>query len=163
VVANETRRLYCRAGAGRARNDGAHQDSGQLHDRSGSARIRLGYVEVDRQRQESVQHQSRQRLARTDAAHAEHQCVAGHAVLQPGAWRVYSDCLASIEDHANFLLPTTNPRYAPAFARCDNGEAFAVAVAAPGYATDPNYAAKLIATMRSHNLKQFDQPQGATS
>jgi flagellar protein FlgJ len=88
------------------------------------------------------------------------ECVAGHDVLQPAAWRVYPDWLASIEDHANFLLPTTNPRYAPAFARCDNGEAFAVAVAAAGYATDPNYAAKLIATMRSHNLKQFDQPQG---
>lgn len=91
---------------------------------------------------------------------ASTECVAGQDVLQPAGWRVYPDWLASIEDHANFLLPTVNPRYARAFTRCDSGEAFAVEVAAAGYATDPNYAAKLIATMRSHNLKQYDQPQG---
>lgn len=87
-------------------------------------------------------------------ASTEH--INGKDVLRPANWRMYPDWLASIDDHATFLL--TNPRYKPAFAHCDNGEAFAASVAAAGYATDPNYAAKLIVMIRSHNLLQFDKP-----
>ncbi|WP_257827897.1 glucosaminidase domain-containing protein [Burkholderia glumae] len=68
-------------------------------------------------------------------------------------WRVYSDWLASLNDHAQFLI--VNPRYAAAFAYT-SGTTFATAVAAAGYATDPNYAAKIIAIIKSHNLSALD-------
>ncbi len=78
-----------------------------------------------------------------------------------GAWtfvdarfRAYTDWLGSIEDHAAFLL--SNPRYKLAFAHSD-GESFARAIAAAGYATDPQYADKIIAIIRAHNLQSLDK------
>lgn len=71
----------------------------------------------------------------------------------PALWRKYDDWLGCINDHAEFLI--ANPRYRSAFSATD-GEAFAQAVAAAGYATDPLYAQKLISIMRMHNLKQYD-------
>lgn len=68
-------------------------------------------------------------------------------------FRKYSDWLGSISDHAAFLM--NNPRYAPAFAWTD-GISFAQAVAAAGYATDPQYAQKLASIIRSHNLLSLD-------
>jgi flagellum-specific peptidoglycan hydrolase FlgJ len=76
----------------------------------------------------------------------------------PATWRQYGDWQECFDDHATFLQ--TNPRYATAFL-CQSGESFAEAVQAAGYATDPNYAAKLIAIMREHNLSQYDQEQEA--
>lgn len=77
-----------------------------------------------------------------------------------GAWtmvnalfRKYSDWLGSISDHAAFLM--NNPRYAPAFA-CTDGISFAQAVAAAGYATDPQYAQKLAAIINAHGLLSLD-------
>jgi flagellum-specific peptidoglycan hydrolase FlgJ len=77
-----------------------------------------------------------------------------------GAWtfvdakfRAYSGWLGSIDDHAQFLL--TNPRYRPAFS-CTSGADFAQAIAAAGYATDPNYAAKIIAIINAHGLSSLD-------
>lgn len=72
------------------------------------------------------------------------------------SWRKYpswADCLA---DHAQFFI--VNQRYATAFRHTDNAEAFAMAIAAAGYATDPQYAAKIIAVIRSHDLSRFDKP-----
>lgn len=79
--------------------------------------------------------------------------VAGKEVTQVALWRKYGNWLASLEDRARFLLD--NPRYKAAFAHVD-GEAFAVAVQAAGYATDPNYAAKIIAIIRDRNLRALD-------
>lgn len=77
-----------------------------------------------------------------------------------GAWtfvdakfRAYSGWLGSIEDHAQFLL--TNERYRPAFAYT-TGALFAQAVAAAGYATDPNYAATIISIIKAHTLSALD-------
>lgn len=77
-----------------------------------------------------------------------------------GAWtfveakfRAYPDWLGSIEDHAQFLL--TNPRYRPAFAYV-SGSTFAQAIAAAGYATDPDYATKIISIIKTHNLSALD-------
>jgi flagellar rod assembly protein/muramidase FlgJ len=79
--------------------------------------------------------------------------VNGAPITVQAKWRVYPNWLASITDRAQFLL--TNPRYQPAFAyTC--GINFAQAVAAAGYATDPNYAAKIISIIRSHNLSALD-------
>lgn len=84
----------------------------------------------------------------------------GQWVIVPARWRKYPDWLACINDHAAFLL--TNPRYKPAFQHCDDAEAFTRAVAAGGYATDPEYANKIISVIRAHSLTQFDKPNGAT-
>lgn len=77
-----------------------------------------------------------------------------------GAWtfvdarfRAYSDWLGSISDHAQFLL--LNQRYKPAFAYT-SGATFAQAIAAAGYATDPQYAAKIISIIKAHHLSQLD-------
>lgn len=80
--------------------------------------------------------------------------VHGQAVNVMAAFRRYADWLGSINDHAAFLV--ANHRYAPAF-MTSNGEAFARAIATAGYATDPNYAASLIAIMRGRNLAQYDK------
>ncbi|PXW23423.1 glycoside hydrolase family 73 protein [Paraburkholderia caballeronis] len=77
----------------------------------------------------------------------------GKPVTVNATWRVYDSWLASIRDRAQFLLD--NPRYAPAFAYT-SGATFARAVAAAGYATDPNYAAKLISIIKTHNLSALD-------
>lgn len=86
----------------------------------------------------------------------------GAWVFVPALWRKYPDWQGCFTDHAAFL--TDNPRYHAAFALPQLGpddsqpwgEAFAEAVAAAGYATDPDYAAKLIAVMREHDLAQYD-------
>jgi flagellum-specific peptidoglycan hydrolase FlgJ len=74
-------------------------------------------------------------------------------VMVPALWRSYPDWNGCIADHAQFFL--SNPRYAACFETV-GGEAFARAVAAAGYATDPQYADKVIAVMRAHNLAQCD-------
>jgi flagellum-specific peptidoglycan hydrolase FlgJ len=79
------------------------------------------------------------------------------SVLRPieitANFRAYPDWLGSINDHAQFLL--TNPRYKPAFAYT-TGALFAQAVAAAGYATDPQYAAKITSIIRAHGLASLD-------
>lgn len=82
-----------------------------------------------------------------------HEVVKGKTIEIIANFRAYPDWLSSIDDHAQFFL--TNPRYSHALT-CRDGESFAQAIAAAGYATDPNYSAKLIAVMRTHGLAQFD-------
>jgi flagellum-specific peptidoglycan hydrolase FlgJ len=77
----------------------------------------------------------------------------GKWVIVPAMWRKYSNWLGCITDHAAFLLD--NPRYKPAFQHQD-GEGFARAVAAAGYATDPQYASKLIEIINAHGLAALD-------
>jgi flagellum-specific peptidoglycan hydrolase FlgJ len=77
----------------------------------------------------------------------------GNWVMVPAVWRKYSDWLGSISDHAQFLI--VNPRYRPAFAYT-SGTTFAQAIAAAGYATDPQYATKIISIIKAHNLSQLD-------
>lgn len=77
----------------------------------------------------------------------------GTWVVVPAKWRKYPDLAGCVNDHAQFFL--TNKRYRNCFA-AKNGEEFAMAVAKAGYATDPQYAQKIIAIMRQHNLSQYD-------
>lgn len=60
-------------------------------------------------------------------------------------FRRYDSWLASVLDWAHLI--STAGRYTQAYAdaRAGNGEAFANAVAAAGYATEPDYAAQLVA------------------
>jgi flagellar rod assembly protein/muramidase FlgJ len=85
-----------------------------------------------------------------------HEWVCGQMVQCVAHWRAYDSWGDSLLDHAAFL--TGNPRYHAAFAHTDDSAEFARAVAAAGYATDPAYADKVIATMRAHNLAQYDRP-----
>ncbi|RKP43785.1 glycoside hydrolase family 73 protein [Pararobbsia silviterrae] len=81
------------------------------------------------------------------------EVVNGQYVVVPANWRSYPDWASALSDHALFLM--NNPRYAHAF-DCTDGEAFAHAVAAAGYSTEPDYADRLISTMRARNLKALD-------
>jgi flagellum-specific peptidoglycan hydrolase FlgJ len=77
----------------------------------------------------------------------------GQWVMQLANWRKYGDWLGAIQDHAAFLLG--NPRYQAAF-ETTNGIDFASAVAAAGYATDPQYASKIASIIRAHGLLGLD-------
>jgi len=77
----------------------------------------------------------------------------GQWVVVPAKWRCYQNWLECLEDHAEFFK--SNPRYKACFKET-TGEGWAHAVASAGYATDPDYAAKVIAVIHSHNLSQYD-------
>lgn len=69
-------------------------------------------------------------------------------------FRLYKTWDDSVRDHGRFVHD--NPRYGPCFKQ-PSGEAWAHALQAAGYATDPNYAAELIAVMRGRNMAQYDK------
>ncbi|KRF35844.1 hypothetical protein ASG93_25515 [Paenibacillus sp. Soil787] len=71
-----------------------------------------------------------------------------------GGFRVYDSCCDSIRDQS--LLLAGNPRYANVLIerdyRCANKE-----LQHAGYATDPQYADKLIRIIEGSELTRFDQ------
>lgn len=81
------------------------------------------------------------------------EVINGQRVMVPAKWRAYPDWLACLTDRAKFFQ--NNPRYAKCFAE-KTGEGWARAVAAAGYATDPDYAVKLTDMIRDRNLARFD-------
>lgn len=81
------------------------------------------------------------------------EVVRGKSIKVIAKWRVYPTWSSCILDRAKFFRD--NPRYSKCWAE-KTGEGWARAVAAAGYATDPEYAQKLIATMRARNLTRFD-------
>lgn len=89
----------------------------------------------------------------TTTSQVTHEVVSGKTIAITAKFRAYADWLGSITDHAKFLL--TNPRYKPAFQHAD-GPGFATAVAAAGYATDPDYAAKIISIIKTYGLTSLD-------
>lgn len=70
------------------------------------------------------------------------------------SFRVYDSAWASFADHASLLA--TADRYRAALGYVNNPDAFARALERAGYATDPQYAEKLIDVMRDNNLYRFD-------
>lgn len=77
----------------------------------------------------------------------------GTWVMVPARWRKYNDWQNCMDDHAAFLHQ--NRRYAACF-QCVAGDAFAKAVAQAGYATDPDYASKVISIINQHGLADLD-------
>jgi flagellum-specific peptidoglycan hydrolase FlgJ len=75
--------------------------------------------------------------------------IGGKDVTVVAKWRKYASWQECMLDHAKFFH--TNPRYKHALETTDPIE-FARRVAAARYATDPNYADKIIAVMKSNNL-----------
>lgn len=79
--------------------------------------------------------------------------INGKKVSATLKFRAYPDWAGSMLDHAAFFHD--NPRYHACFSE-KTGEGWARALAKAGYATDPNYAASLIAVMKGRNMAQYD-------
>jgi flagellar protein FlgJ len=77
------------------------------------------------------------------------EVVNGKRVMLPARWRKYPSWQACMDDRARFFK--ANPRYEHCLTE-KTAEGWARAVQAAGYATDPAYADKIIAVMRSHKL-----------
>jgi mannosyl-glycoprotein endo-beta-N-acetylglucosaminidase len=69
-------------------------------------------------------------------------------------FRIYASRTASFRDYARVL--TTNSVYAPALKFRHDPVKFIEAIA-PHYATDPDYASKVEATMSAHDLTRYDK------
>lgn len=80
--------------------------------------------------------------------------LGGKDVHLTDKFRAYSSYAESMVDHGRFLL--ANQRYAACF-RETTGMGWAAALQKAGYATDPDYATKLQATIRARNLAFYDQ------
>lgn len=74
----------------------------------------------------------------------------GAMVQRKAAFRAYDSVSASFNDFVQFLQE--NPRYSQALADKSDPERFARALQKAGYATDPQYADKLIAIMHSGRI-----------
>jgi flagellum-specific peptidoglycan hydrolase FlgJ len=76
--------------------------------------------------------------------------INGQWIRVPAKWRAYETWEECILDHAEFFH--VNPRYSKALQYPHDAIRFAEEVAAAGYATDPEYAEKLIRIIQSHKL-----------
>jgi len=85
-----------------------------------------------------------------------HEYVKGKYVMIEADFAKYESFEQSITEHARFFL--RNRRYARALQFKNDPDAFAREIHKAGYATDPNYADKLIKYMHDYNLYRFDQP-----
>jgi len=86
------------------------------------------------------------------------EVVRGKPIKVVAKWRVYPTWSACILDRAKFFRD--NLRYGKCWKET-TGEGWARAVQAAGYATDPDYADKLVRTMESRNLTRFDKVEAA--
>jgi flagellar protein FlgJ len=86
--------------------------------------------------------------ARTAQWTLEHE--AGVAVRHRAEFRAYPSSAASFADYVDLIGGT--PRYAAALANAGSPEAYAHAVQAAGYATDPGYADKWLAIYHGQRL-----------
>jgi flagellar protein FlgJ len=86
-----------------------------------------------------------------------HEVINGQSIPLKDQFRLYRDYGECLADRADFFR--RNPRYAKCFAE-STGHGWARAVARAGYATDPEYAEKLIAVMDGRNMTRFDNLKG---
>ena len=82
------------------------------------------------------------------------EVIGGRNVVQSQAFRAYNSVAESFVDHGLFFVE--NWRYSGAMAVKDDPRQFAREINRAGYATDPSYAAKLIALMDRYNLYRYD-------
>ena len=76
----------------------------------------------------------------------------GVAVRENARFRAYSSYADSFNDYVDFLQ--TNPRYREALKNSHDKEEFVHQLQAAGYATDPDYADKVINIMQRHSVRQ---------
>lgn len=79
----------------------------------------------------------------------------GRYVTVNGTFRKYNTWQESIDDHARLI--STVSRYQGCMQYKNDPDQFARAVHRAGYATDPEYANKLISIMKANNLYQYDK------
>lgn len=82
------------------------------------------------------------------------EVIKGEAITITAGFRKYDTISDSIKDHSEFIYQ--NPRYLKVI-QATTPEAQAQELQAAGYATDPNYAGKLIAIMDQNDLKKLDK------
>lgn len=82
------------------------------------------------------------------------EVIGGRNVTVLAAFKAYTTLADSIVDHGNWFH--NNSRYHPALAVRSDPKAFAYAINAAGYATDPAYAPKLVQLMDRYNLYAYD-------
>ena len=82
------------------------------------------------------------------------EVINGRTVTVQGTFRKYNSWQESIDDHSRLL--TTAARYSTAMANRNNPDQFARELLKAGYATDPQYANKLISIMKSNNFYQYN-------
>jgi len=71
----------------------------------------------------------------------------GSMIKKSASFRVYESLQESTNDYINFL--SSNDRYSDALKSAGNVEQFLQGLQSAGYATDPNYANKILATLRT--------------
>jgi flagellar protein FlgJ len=69
-------------------------------------------------------------------------------------FRAYKSLADSVADHARLFA--SFPAYRPALEVVGDADEFARRIARAGYATDPDYAQKLIELMRRYDLYRLD-------
>ena len=75
--------------------------------------------------------------------------------LIPSCFRAYNEVIESYVDHSNFLVNSSH--YAPLFQLSKyDYKGWAHGLQKCGYATDPNYAEKIIEIIEKENLTRFD-------
>ncbi|MCB1676777.1 MAG: flagellar assembly peptidoglycan hydrolase FlgJ [Halioglobus sp.] len=80
----------------------------------------------------------------------------GVAAKERAAFRVYDDLSAAFDDYASLLRDS--PRYQPALAGGRDNRAFLQGLQAGGYATDPQYADKILAIVEAERYTElFEQ------
>ena len=84
----------------------------------------------------------------------------GVASVGTAAFRAYQNVADSVDNYAALL---SRPRYQTARGQGNDISAFASALQRSGYATDPDYAAKLVAIARSPRMQQALQQLGVDS
>ena len=90
---------------------------------------------------------------------ATHEVANGHATLIHDSFRAYTSLEEAADDYGRLLR--NNPRFSPSFAYSKQPDQFVDHVARAGYATDPNYAAKLKNIIKAHRLDQIDAAPGS--
>jgi flagellar protein FlgJ len=82
------------------------------------------------------------------------EVIDGRVVVVRAPFRVYGSLDESVQDLGAFLHD--NSRYAGLWARADDPRASATALEQAGYATDPDWAFKLIALIDAFDLESLD-------
>ncbi|MGM9891220.1 glycoside hydrolase family 73 protein [Limosilactobacillus sp.] len=85
--------------------------------------------------------------------------VNGRWIVTKGRFRVYDSWSDSIKDHTKLMLngTDTNKDNYQAVVQAKNYREAARALQKAGYATDPNYANKLISVIRTYKLYNYDK------
>jgi peptidoglycan hydrolase FlgJ len=83
----------------------------------------------------------------------------GHAVREKARFRAYASYEESFRDYVDFLQQ--NPRYERALAVTERPHQFIQALQHAGYATDPQYARKVVAVMRADAFDAGSAPAAA--